>query len=282
MTTLKTGKHPARDDPRTLQFGKYLADRVIVNGQPLDTSGPPPTTNPGHASQMPTPRLMLANGPDPTVKNETIARFGVGCCVFAGSINKKRLEFAVSGKPLFPADGNTAIKNYEWTGYDPSKTDEQGNNPTDQGTDMLDWMSQWVKKGLADAKGKYHKIGAFSKIQFSSLNEFLWAIYLDDSGIMTGVLVGDTQQKEFPTKHPWSQGDRQDGHCILVDKRFYAETWADDKELTKGFVLGNNGQPANVDEAYFIVDAEGMVNGKSIEGFDSQQLLSDGKALAAA
>lgn len=285
---LPTGKKPARHDPRTLDFGKYLADRVVIDGQTFDTSGPPPVaaSSLGHASLMPTPRLMLSNGPDPSnqAKYPRIAPYGVGCCVYSGLGNKHRLSWAISKRGLFPTDGPTTIVNYEITGFDPSQTDSEGNNPTDQGTDMLTAMTQQLKSSTAyvDAKGTRHTFGAFAKVSLSNPNHLLWAIYLDDSGVLVGQLLGNTQMQEFGENKAWTQGDEQDGHCTLLDRELYMETWGRDQPCTKGYIFGSGSSKANLDEAYFVVDNEGLVNGKSIEGFDSQQLMSDGKSLSAA
>jgi hypothetical protein len=263
--TLYTGKLPATPDSRDLMFDQYI-DASVIN-----LNEAPPVKTPGHASKMPAPRLMLGNGPDNSVRP---GFQGAGNCVFAGLTNYQRLAWAISGKGLFPATGLTAIQNYsEVTGYvigDPS---------TDQGTNMRTAMNWMVKTGYKDAKGARHRFGAYAAVQFSNVNHLLWALYLSDEGILTGIRFGNGNMVQFDENKPWAPvADADDGHCILLDYWIRAESWARDEPCTEPFVLGPRSQ---VDEAFFSIDEEGLVNGKSVEGFDSQQLLSDAKALAA-
>lgn len=264
---LMTGKLPATPDSRDLMFHDYVDTDVI------DLTSPPPVARPGHAERMPRPRLMLGNGPDDSVA----AGFdGAGDCVFAGITNYLRLAWACSGKGLFPATGKTAIENYsEVTGYvlnDPS---------TDNGTNMRTAMNWWRQTGYKDANGARHKIGGYAAIQFSNENHLLWALYLSDEGIPTGVVFYDVNMQQFSNNLPWSPPPAgtqpEGGHCILPDYWLAAESWARDQPMDRAFVLGSRSQ---VDEAFFPIDEEGLVNGKTIEGFDSQQLLSDAQALA--
>lgn len=261
---LFTGKLPATPDSRDLLFHDYVDSDLI------DLNSPPPLSRPGHGSGMPEPRLMLGNGPDDSVAP---GFQGAGDCVFAGLSNYLRLAWAISKKGLFPATGKTAIENYsEVTGYvlnDPS---------TDNGTNMHTAMNWMVNTGYKDAKGERHKFGAYSAIQFENENHLKWALYLSDEGILTGIRFGNGNMTQFNENKPWAPvADADDGHCILLDFWIKAESWARDESCTEPFVIGPRAQ---VDEAFFAVDEEGLVNGKSIEGFDSQQLLSDAKALA--
>lgn len=263
---LHLGKRPAMPDRRDLMFDKYVDSSVI------DLSGPPPAKTVGHGDRMPKPRLMLGNGPDPSVAP---GFDGAGDCVFACITNYIRLAWSISGRGLFPATGLTAIQNYsEVTGYklnDPS---------TDQGTVMRTAMNWWRKKGYKDAKGNRHTIGGWASIKLD-INHLLWAMYLVDEGVPLGIQFPSSAMDQFNADQPWSpvKGSPSDGgHCILADDdpldtgdTMLVESWARDQEATIPFIT------QFTDEAYLVIDTGGMVNGKTIEGLDTQQLLSDAK-----
>lgn len=264
-TQLRTGKLPATHDDRDLMFHDYVDASVI------DLSGPPPTSKPGHADRMPQPRLMLGNGPDDSVRK---GFEGAGDCVFACITNLLRLGYAIGGKGLFPATGLTAIENYsEVTGY------IIDDDSTDNGTDMSKAMSWLVKTGYKDADGVRHKAGGYCKINVKEWNHLLWALYLADTGVPLGIVFPSSAMTQFSEDKPWSvvKGATSDGgHAILLDWTLCVETWARDQEVVQAFL------EKYVDEAYLVVDEEGLVAGKSIEGFDSTTLLADAKALTKA
>jgi hypothetical protein len=264
--TLHTGKLPAAHDPRDLMFDKYVDTSII------DLNGPPPAKTVGHGDRMPKPRLMLGNGPDPSVAP---GFGGAGDCVFACITNYIRLAWSISGRGLFPANGATAIANYsEVTGY-------KLNDPaTDNGTNMRTAMNWWRKTGYRDSQGNRHKIGGWASIKLN-INHLLWAMYLVDEGVPSGIQFPDSAMTQFNNGQPWSPvaGSGIDGgHCILADDdpldtgdTMLVESWARDQEATLPFLT------EYLDEAYLVIDTGGMVNGKTIEGLDAQQLLSDAR-----
>lgn len=254
------GKQPATKDSRDLLFHDYIDSDVI------DLSAAPPVKDPGHGTLMPAPRLMLANGPDTSVAP---GFEGCGDCVFACLTNYQRLAWAIAGNGLFPATGKTAVENYsEVTGY------VINDQSTDNGTNMRTAMNWWKTTGYKDANGNRHKIGGYASIQVANFNHLLWALYLVDEGVPLGIVFPSSAMTQFDEGKPWTvvAGAEDDGgHAILLDRTLYVESWARDQETDEGFLQ------KYVDEAYFPVDSEGLVNGKSIEGFDSQQLLADAK-----
>lgn len=260
--TLFTGKHAATHDGRDLLFHDYVDSDVI------NLNAPPPSKQVGHAALMPTPRLMLGNGPDNSVHP---GYEGAGDCVLACFTNYLRLAYAITGKGLFPATGLTAIQNYsEVTGY---VIDDAS---TDQGTNMRTAMNWWRKTGYKDAQGARHKIGAWAKVKVD-LNHLLWAAYLVDMGVPLGIMFPDFAMQQFDDHQEWKPvagaPAPNEGHAILLDRRLYVESWARDQETDAAgkFLL------QYTDEAYFVIDAEGTVNGKTLEGVDTRQLLSDAK-----
>src|SRR5271154_6064970 len=56
---------------------------------------------------------------------------------------------ANSGIPLAPFTTEQALNLYSRiTGYDPSQTQPDGSNPTDQGTSWTDALTYWLKNGI--------------------------------------------------------------------------------------------------------------------------------------
>ena len=263
---LHTGKHAASVDPRDRLLKDY-ADPAVI-----DLTGAPPEKTPGHAILMPSPRLMLGNGPDASVRKGFA---GAGDCVWAMLTNWHRLAWAISGQGLFPATGLTAVENYsEFTGY------VIGDDSTDRGTDMRTAMTQMVSTGYKDSAGNRHKFGAFLVLDLKNENELKWGLYLSDMGIPLGMKFGNAQMTQFNQVKPWhpvASEPADDGHCVLADYWLRTESWARDQHCWQSMFYGPD---ALVDEAYFPVDEEGLVNGKSIEGLDTQQLVSDVKAAA--
>lgn len=255
---LFTGKLPATEDARDLPFHSYVDTDLI------DLNNPPPEKTPGHGSLMPKPRIMAGNGPDDSV----IPGFqGCGDCVFACITNYLRLAYAIARKGLFPATGKTAVGNYsEVTGYilnDPA---------TDNGTNMRTAMNWWRNTGYKDEHGTRHKIGGYASIKLGNFNHLLWALYLIDEGVPLGIQFPASAMQQFPNKWTVVPNSPIDGgHAILLDRTLNVESWAVDVQTVEAFLK------KYVDEAYFPVDAEGLVNGKSLEGFNSKQLLADAK-----
>lgn len=261
---LYTGKKPARPVE-----GVWMHD--YVDTSIIDLSKPPPAKQLGHGDKMPTPRLMLGNGPDNSVRRGFV---GCGCCVWAGGVNKKRLAYAISGKGLFPAGGKEAVGAYsEFTGY------VIGDDSTDQGTDMQKALGQMHNPGIMGSDGKRHVITAYAAINFTNWNHYLWAVYLDDTGILTGVNFPSSGMDQFNNDEPWHvvPNDSSDGgHCILVDWNWKGESWARDQAIDPAGVWLKK----HMDEAYITLDSDGLVGGKSIEGFDAAQLAADVRAKA--
>ena len=107
----------------------------------------------------------------------------VGNCVICAAMHYAQVETANTGTPLTPTT-ELAIQTYTAiTGYDPSQTDENGNNPTDQGTSYESQLfPYWIKTGMPmlDAKGNlvYHKINGFAALDITSIAQQRYATFL--------------------------------------------------------------------------------------------------------
>jgi hypothetical protein len=256
---LRLGKQPATVDERDLRLRDYLT-----------TNLPKLPATIGHASSMPAPRLMLGNGPDDTVAP---GFEGAGDCVFAMICNAVRLATAIGGT-YARFTGREAIAAYSTvTGY------RLNDESTDRGTNMRTALNWWRKTGILDADGRVHKLGAYMALDIRNLHDELEALYLFDVGVALGIVFPATAMSEFDEGKPWRQtgGEIDGGHAILWDAHSSSydkvETWARDQEATHAFLA------AQVDEAYALLMPETLTGGKTLEGFNLQQLQADLAAL---
>jgi hypothetical protein len=256
---LKTGKLPARPGAVTFKFTDFV-----------------------NIAQMAAPPTHFGH-------EKLVRRWGMlgndvaGDCVFAGTGHEEMLWHAEAGSSIDISD-QTALDNYaRFTGYDPSQTDPTtGENPTDQGTDVAQWLSYRRKVGFLDDHGKPHKIGAYIALEPGNAAQLRYAAYYFD-GVGIGV--------EFPQQWMdiFNQGGRVwpalknphyvGGHYITAvafrDRRPRIITWGQPVELT----LGAYAQTC--DEAYAYLSPEKLRNGVDINGFDYNKLIDYLKQLKA-
>jgi hypothetical protein len=138
ITFRKLGKHAKKVDTRTLKLAKYM------------TSALPPAPPAKDWSAIQNLGVML---------NDSL-----GCCVIAGFGHAVQEWNQFAGHPFVPSDDDIAAAYTAVGGYDPSQTDLNGNNPTDNGCNMIDALNFWRKAGLAG-----HKIGAYAELNVGSL-----------------------------------------------------------------------------------------------------------------
>lgn len=249
---LKLGKASAREGAVTFRF----ADFANLSQMPA------PPSNFGHESLVRTWGMM----------GNDVA----GDCVFAGAAHEIMLWNAEVGKRV-DISTNTALANYsKVTGYDPRKTDPiTGENPTDTGTDVADWLSHRRKVGFVDDHGNAHKIGAYIALEPGNADQLRYAAYYFD-GVGIGV--------NFPEQwlDIFNQGGRTwpalhtpnyvGGHYITAvafrDKRPVIVSWGQKIELTLGAYL------QTCDEVYAYLSPERLAKGVDLQGFN-YKLLTD-------
>lgn len=270
MTALKTGKLPATHDERDLLFANYVDLATVLPKAPATF---------GHERSVPQ-WAMLGNGPDPSVAP---GFGGAGDCVWAGAAHETMLwEHETPGGPLSTWTGKEVIEDYSAaTGFDLSKQQPDGSNPTDQGSDVRDALNYRRKTGILDHAGKRHKIGAFVKLDPGNLQHVTAAAYLFGA-VGIGIRFPASAMDQFDAGKPWSvdKGSYIDGgHYIPVVARragmLDVVTWAKVQKMTVGFF------ETYCDEAWAILSAEHLHGGKTPEGFNVAQLNADLKALTA-
>jgi hypothetical protein len=216
----------------------------------------------------------LGNGPD-----DQPVHVPCGDCAIAGPEHITMLWTAEAGtKATF--DYSCTIANYSAiTGYDPSQTQPDGSNPTDQGTDMTAQARYWQSNGMVDAAGNTHKIAAYVGLTPGNLHELYAAAYLFGA-VGIGIQVPSSAQDQFDAGRPWTvvPGDSiEGGHFVPVIARradgIRVVTWGQEQVMTEPFFV------TYCDEAFVYFSDEMLVDGKSIDGFDAEALIADLKAV---
>lgn len=204
-----------------------------------------------------------------------------GDCVIAGAAHETMLWGAVGETKKSPRfDEASVLRNYSaWTGYDPTKTDLAGNNPTDNGTNMQAAASKRLHEGLIDADAHAHKIAAYVAVEPDNVEMLFQAAYLFGA-VGWGFNCPTDVLDQFDKGKPWSvhKGQRLegDGHYVcVVARRAHIEcvTWGWLQGITNGYVEKYG------DEAIAYVSEEALTGRKSPEGFDYDTLIAAVRSL---
>lgn len=252
------GKLPPKPHLRTLKLSKYL-NKLPLSPASIDWGSKVADW------------LMLGNGPDPTVTYPNFQGAGDCTCAAAGHaiiewLTQNDLPITITATDVLAA--YSAI-----TGYDPTQTDAQGNNPTDNGAAMTDVLAYWQKVGIGG-----HKIAAWLQVDHNNLAEVCHAIY-SFGGAYTGVNLPDDAMDEFNQPLPaWADvsepADPDEGHAIWTP----GYDPMDQDEVTWGQEI-----PASlpwaakyVDEQYVVLGLDWLApNGMSPSNLNMGQLQAD-------
>jgi hypothetical protein len=243
--TPKLGKAPARPEAVKLKLANYINT----------TQFPTPPASFGHESLIQS-WGMLGNDQ-------------YGDCVWAGAAHETLMWNAEAHHPVTFTSQSVLSDYSAVTGFNP-------NDPnTDQGTDMQKAASYRKKTGVKDAIGRRHQVGAYLAITPGNVQEHLLALYLFGA-VGIGIEFPDTAMRQFNYAKPWDvvPGAKiQGGHYIpLVARRnnmLVCVTWGRTQPMTDAFFSKYN------DESIVYISNEMLVNGKSPEGFNVQQLQAD-------
>jgi len=111
-------------------------------------------------------------------------------------------------------------------GYDPSKTEPDGSNPTDNGASMQDVYADWRKNGVGG-----HKIDVDAEVDIANIDEVKQAI-ADFGAVGLGITVFQQMMDDFNAGKGFTRtgGANLGGHAIPAvgydDKGVYVVTWA--------------------------------------------------------
>jgi hypothetical protein len=206
------------------------------------------------------------------------ANDSVGDCVIAAILHMIVLWNAMRGVVVEFTD-EIAIGCYtKITGYDPNATpDKDGNNPTDQGTDIRDALTYFQKYGVVDTAGRLHKIGPFMRVNPSNYENIQEAAFIY-GGLIGGFALTASADSDFMRGTPWDYTEDEvvDGyHCVpYVAHRFLdiVITWGETQKITPAFFKGCN-------VLFLVLDPEMLKEGMSLSGLTLEQLQSCMKGL---
>lgn len=253
MTTrYKLGKKDARPGAVKLRLSTYL-DKSVIKGIPQAF---------GH-QKLVTDWGMFANDQ-------------VGDCAIAGAAHETMLWCTEGGKPCNFTDESVLETYSAVTGYDPSQTDADGNNPTDAGTDPAEFAEYRRTTGITDADGNLHTIGAYLALDQGSVSQLGAAMFLF-SAVGIGLQLPESAQDQFQAGQVWtpvSGSPIEGGHYINGaardnDSNIGIVTWGAFRWMTASFYRQYN------DETLVYLSEEFLSAGVSPEGFNLAQLQAD-------
>lgn len=188
------GKKPARAGAVSFRFKDYVDLKAI---------------------KVPAVFGHVVNAPYGMLGNDAVG--DCVCCDIAHQI-MIRAQATHRPTPLFTPQSVIAVYS-AWTGYDPNAPlDANGDNPTDEGTDMQVAASKLRTEGFPDAHGQRHYTKAYGALAIRSWDELMTAAYLF-GGVSVGINVQQAQSDQFDHYMPWHyvQGSPfLGGHCITV------------------------------------------------------------------
>lgn len=197
-----------------------------------------------------------------------LANDQVGDCVIAGGMHETMLWSRVGGNPIASFNDDVALQMYsEITGYNADNTN------SDQGTDMAAAAAFRKKTGLIDTNGVRHKIDYYLALTPGNLKQYLIALYLFEA-VGIGIQFPESAEQQFAEGKPWTVESSNiiGGHYVpLVSQRTYINlvTWGKLFQMTNPFFERYN------DEGIVYLSSEMLINKKSAEGFDYDNLMAD-------
>lgn len=255
------GKRPARPGAVRLRLADYLHETLLPEVPAVF----------GHQALVGADWGMLGND-------------SVGDCAWAGAAHETMLWTAEGGGAAAQFTADSVLADYAaCTGYDPGQTDPvTGENPTDQGTDIVVAAAYRHSTGVLDANGARHTIGAYVGISRGNVGELVTAAYLFGA-VGVGIQVPEYAESQFQRGAVWdvSNGpaDIVGGHYIPVVGRddagnLLAVTWGRIQPMTPAFYRQWS------DEALVYVSSEMLSGtGETPEGFNVAQLQADLSAI---
>lgn len=229
-------------------------------------------------SKLPAPRLDFGRRNLITDWN-MLKNDQCGDCVFASAAHSTMLARKEAGIYYDFSDGGVESDYSALTGFDPSKTDESGYNPTDQGTDMQQAAEYRRTVGVVDSLGWRHRVLGYVSINPGSLDQ-LYAAANIFTDVEIGIRFPQSAMEQFDQGVPWSVvpgSPIEGGHCVPIIDRgpglIHIATWAKTQAMEEAFYQ------EYCDEVIVYLTIENLIRGKTLEGFDLPALLADLGAL---
>ena len=144
---------------------------------------------------------------------EVLANDRIGLCVIAAILHHIEMARAIRGQSVTFTDEQAIALYTEITGYDPAQTDDEGNNPTDNGTAWTDALDYWMKNGVYG-----EKILGWAAIDYSDPVKLNQAIDIFGAALI-GTAVYQSMENQFSEGKPWNapfKGGLQGYHAVPV------------------------------------------------------------------
>lgn len=248
MATYRYGKHPTKNDYRSLLLKNYLKPQL----------SPPPESVDLLAKVY---RNLNVSDPSALFPMDNNSKYG-DCTIAAVAHAITVYRGLVKQSKIMGVDDVLKVYRHLTGGLD-------------SGLPELDVLNYWRSVGIAS-----EKIYAFVKVGARDLDHVKQAINLF-GGVYLGFQVQENCQEDFEARKPWTPGRlTHDGHAVYAvyavayDKQYVTVlTWGRDQKATWGW------WEACVDEAYAILPPEAETKGFD-PGLDFDALKADLKLVA--
>lgn len=263
--SFKLGKKAPKRLMSTPSLGDFL---------PKATSWPAVPAQ-GWESAVPASALsMLGNGPAPD--NPPQIPFGVGCCGPAGALGLAQALSYNAGRPLIPTTMECMALYSAVTGFNLNAPLVNGQNPTDQGTALIDLLNYWKNTGITIG-GQVHKIVGYASIDLTSLAQQRYATYLF-GGLYLGINCPLSCQENTANWTYTPGSPIEGGHCVVRVGEGAAgghtRSWGMFIPTANDFYLGYE------DEGYVVITEDWIdAQGKSPSHIDLAGLVAAAQAL---
>jgi len=254
----KFGKLAPKENPKTLLFSKYLKSDAVL---------PPPSSKRAWEYVITDERWAAT-----MFGNDTI-----GDCTCASKGHILMAVSANAGSLILPTTEQCVELYSAVTGYDPSQTQTDGSNPTDNGAAMTDVYDYILKNGFAGQKILgWVKVDHTDRVHFEQCVELFGACD-------TGVQLPNSAMNQFQNDQSWdiisNDGGIDGGHCV---------PYLGYGSLGETCITWGKRQPTGIpwfqkyaDEAYGIIWEDWFdTTGVAPNHFDRDALWADLKALS--
>lgn len=253
--TFRGGRLPAQPAKPHLKLTRVLHPELLPPPASADWLSPVPAENWG----------MLGND-------------RVGDCTCAGMAHHRigTVYTNQAGRILAITTAETLGAYSAITGYDPSQTDAEGNNPTDTGALCQDVLNYWRKHGFLGERPV-----AFAKVDLANRTEVKQAIALCGQ-LYCGFNVPTSAMDQFNAGEVWDvvKGARiEGGHCVTVgaydSEGLTCVTWGQTQRMTWAFFHHY------FDEAWVVIGPDDIdpATGTDRDKLDLETLERDFRAL---
>lgn len=201
----------------------------------------------------------------------------VGDCTCAGVAHLIKAWCNANGITIDPNDAEVLAFYRAITGYDPSKTDDEGNNDTDTGAACEDVLDYLQKHGIS-IDGTVHKIDAYAACEPGNINHIKSCVEIFGSCYIGIDLPASAMTQKMWMIDPSADNTIEGGHCVIItdyDAHFVKViSWGQQYYATWAWI------EKYMDEAYACISIQDfIVKDKTPAGFALENLIADAKLL---